>query len=40
VAGIDLAVLSHGLPGPEVLGGTHADGWAARINDELAAGHA
>jgi predicted TIM-barrel fold metal-dependent hydrolase len=36
-AGIDLAVLSHGLPGPHVLGGTQADGWAARINDELAA---
>jgi predicted TIM-barrel fold metal-dependent hydrolase len=36
-AGIDLAVLSHGLPGPHVLGGSQADGWAARINDELAA---
>jgi predicted TIM-barrel fold metal-dependent hydrolase len=36
-AGIDLAVLSHGLPGPHVLGGTQADGWAERINDELAA---
>jgi predicted TIM-barrel fold metal-dependent hydrolase len=36
-AGIDLAVLSHGLPGPHVLGGAAADGWAARINDELAA---
>ena len=35
-AGIDLAVLSHGLPGPHVLGGAEADGWAARINDELA----
>jgi len=35
-AGIDLAVLSHGLPGPHVLGGGQADGWAARINDELA----
>jgi aminocarboxymuconate-semialdehyde decarboxylase len=36
-AGIDLAVLSHGLPSPAMLGGTEADGWAARINDELAA---
>src|SRR5215472_14001396 len=36
-AGIDLAVLSHGLPGPHVLGGAQADGWAARINDELTA---
>jgi predicted TIM-barrel fold metal-dependent hydrolase len=36
-AGIDLAVLSHGLPGPHVLGGAQADGWAARINDQLAA---
>jgi predicted TIM-barrel fold metal-dependent hydrolase len=35
-AGIDLAVLSHGLPGPHVLGGAQADSWAARINDELA----
>src|SRR6516225_3471843 len=35
-AGIDLAVLSHGLPGPHVLGGAAADSWAARINDELA----
>ena len=35
-AGIDLAVLSHGLPGPHVLGGGKADSWAARINDELA----
>jgi predicted TIM-barrel fold metal-dependent hydrolase len=35
-AGIDLAVLSPGLPGPAVLGGTQADSWAARINDELA----
>ncbi len=35
-AGIDLAVLSHGLPGPAVLGGARADSWAARINDELA----
>jgi predicted TIM-barrel fold metal-dependent hydrolase len=36
-AGIDLAVLSHGLPGPHVLGGALADHWAALINDELAA---
>jgi predicted TIM-barrel fold metal-dependent hydrolase len=36
VAGIGLAVLSHGLPGPAVLGGLAADHWAARINDELA----
>jgi predicted TIM-barrel fold metal-dependent hydrolase len=36
-AGIDLAVLSHGLPGPAMLGGAEADRWAARINDELAA---
>jgi predicted TIM-barrel fold metal-dependent hydrolase len=36
-AGIDLAVLSHGLPGPHVLGGAQADHWAAQINDELAA---
>ena len=35
-AGIGLAVLSHGLPGPAVLGGGEADHWAARINDELA----
>ena len=35
-AGIDLAVLSHGLPGPHVLGGAEADGWATRINNELA----
>jgi predicted TIM-barrel fold metal-dependent hydrolase len=37
MAGIDLAVLSHGLPGPAMLGGAQADHWAARINDELAA---
>lgn len=36
-AGIDVAVLSHGLPGPDLLGGAEADEWAARINDELAA---
>ena len=35
-AGIDLAVLSPALPGPAVLGGSQADRWAARINDELA----
>src|SRR5215470_1477086 len=35
-AGVGMAVLSHGLPGPEVLGGAGADRWAARINDELA----
>ena len=35
--GIDVAVLSHGLPfGPDVLGGQEADEWAARINDDLA----
>jgi predicted TIM-barrel fold metal-dependent hydrolase len=34
--GIDVAVLSHGLPGPDLLGGTGADTWARRINDELA----
>ena len=37
MAGIDLAVLSHGMPGPAMLGGAQADHWAARINDELAA---
>jgi predicted TIM-barrel fold metal-dependent hydrolase len=34
--GIDVAVLSHGIPGPELLGGQEADDWAARINDYLA----
>lgn len=35
--GIDVAVLSHGVPfGPDVLGGHEADEWAARINDDLA----
>ncbi len=34
--GVDLSVLSHGVPGPEVLGGEEADDWAARINDQLA----
>jgi predicted TIM-barrel fold metal-dependent hydrolase len=37
VLGVDLAVLSHGLPiGPDVLGGHEADAWASRINDDLA----
>jgi len=36
-AGIDVAVLGHGMPGPAMLGGARADDWAARINDELAA---
>src|SRR5262249_53423638 len=35
-AGIGMAVLSHGLPGPHVLDGAEAHTWAARINDELA----
>jgi predicted TIM-barrel fold metal-dependent hydrolase len=35
-AGIDLAVLSHAIPSPSMLSGSHADMWAARINDELA----
>jgi predicted TIM-barrel fold metal-dependent hydrolase len=34
--GIDVAVLSHGLPSPDLLGGAEADAWAGRINDELA----
>lgn len=34
--GISLSVLSHGMPGPELLGGDEADAWAARINDHLA----
>jgi aminocarboxymuconate-semialdehyde decarboxylase len=34
--GVDVAVLSHGLPGPDRLGGAEADAWAARVNDELA----
>lgn len=33
---IDLAVLSHGIPGPDVLDGFEADEWAMRINDDLA----
>ena len=34
--GVDLAVLSHGIPGPELLGCQEADDWASRINDYLA----
>ena len=34
--GIGMSVLSHGIPGPELLGGNEADGWASRINDHLA----
>jgi predicted TIM-barrel fold metal-dependent hydrolase len=35
--GIDVAVLSHGIPfGADVLGGDEADDWATRINDDLA----
>ena len=34
--GIDFSVLSHGIPGPELLGGAEADDWATRINDFLA----
>ncbi len=33
---VDLSVLSHAVPGPEVLGGEEADYWASRINDHLA----
>lgn len=33
---VDLSVLSHGVPGPEILGGQEADDWACRINDHLA----
>ena len=33
---IDVSVLSHGVPGPESLGGEEADYWASRINDHLA----
>jgi predicted TIM-barrel fold metal-dependent hydrolase len=36
VMGVDVSVLSQGIPGPELLGGTEADDWAARINDHLA----
>lgn len=34
--GIGMSVLSHGMPGPELLGGSDADDWASRINDHLA----
>ena len=34
--GIGVSVLSHGMPGPELLGGPEADDWASRINDHLA----
>ena len=33
---VDVSVLSHGIPGPELLGGDEADDWASRINDHLA----
>jgi aminocarboxymuconate-semialdehyde decarboxylase len=39
VMGIDVSVLSHGMPGPERLAPdapSQADEWAARINDHLA----
>ncbi|MCL0044504.1 amidohydrolase family protein [Dehalococcoidia bacterium] len=32
----DISVLSHGIPGPELLGGADADYWASRINDHIA----
>jgi predicted TIM-barrel fold metal-dependent hydrolase len=35
--GVDVAVLSHGIPlGPDALGGAEADEWAKCINDDLA----
>jgi len=34
--GIGISVLSHGMPGPELLSGPEADAWASRINDHLA----
>ncbi|HLG69732.1 MAG TPA: amidohydrolase family protein [Chloroflexota bacterium] len=34
--GIDMSVLSLGIPGPDLLGGDEADDWASRINDDLA----
>jgi predicted TIM-barrel fold metal-dependent hydrolase len=34
--GIELNILSHGIPGPDVLGGDEAEDWAARTNDYLA----
>ena len=36
VMDVDVAVLSHGIPGPEVLPADEADYWASRINDHLA----
>ncbi len=33
---VEISVLSHGIPGPDVLGGREADEWAMRINDHLA----
>lgn len=36
VMDVDLSVLSHGIPGPEVLDADEADYWASRINDHLA----
>jgi predicted TIM-barrel fold metal-dependent hydrolase len=35
-AGIDVAVLSLGIPGPELLGGAEADEVARLVNDALA----
>jgi predicted TIM-barrel fold metal-dependent hydrolase len=34
--GVDFTVLSHAIPGPEVLGGAEAEEWSRRINDYLA----
>ena len=34
--GIGVSILSHGMPGPELLDGAEADDWASRINDHLA----
>ena len=34
--GTDVSVLTHGIPGPELRGGSEADDWASRINDYLA----
>ena len=33
---IGMSILSHGMPGPELLGGSESDDWASRINDHLA----
>ena len=33
--GIGTSMLSHGMPGPELLGSPEADAWASRINDHL-----